>query len=205
MVERGPEKAGVGGSIPSLATTKLTTYRVFSPRFHSQLFRLARRDSPRMRGGQDGITFAHDLPVAAPSGFQLRTLNATTHVCLDRPSMRRLRTCEDPDCRNNRYRKRYVPPSLPHRLVPQKRARFASFPCCDQTRMPADRRRVVGEAAEDERPVPLFLSAQLDLSQRSILEERGKVAAETDRASRAALGDDKSDSPCLPYGTLIPM
>jgi hypothetical protein len=43
------------------------------------------------------------------------------------------------------------------------------------------------------------------LSQRSILEERGKVAAETDRASRAALGDDKSDSPCLPYGTLIPM
>jgi hypothetical protein len=33
VVERGPEKAGVGGSIPSLATTKSTTYGSVSPRF----------------------------------------------------------------------------------------------------------------------------------------------------------------------------
>jgi hypothetical protein len=35
VVERGPEKAGVGGSIPSLATTQSTTYKLLSPRFHS--------------------------------------------------------------------------------------------------------------------------------------------------------------------------
>ncbi len=46
MVERGPEKAGVGGSIPSLATTKSITYKSVSPHFHSNSFQLARRDSP---------------------------------------------------------------------------------------------------------------------------------------------------------------
>jgi hypothetical protein len=34
VVERGPEKAGVGGSIPSLATTLVTRYKIVSPRFH---------------------------------------------------------------------------------------------------------------------------------------------------------------------------
>src|ERR1700742_2582095 len=33
VVERGPEKAGVGGSIPSLATILSTTYKSVSPRF----------------------------------------------------------------------------------------------------------------------------------------------------------------------------
>jgi hypothetical protein len=41
VVERGPEKAGVGGSIPSLATTLSTTCRSVSPRFHSNSFQLA--------------------------------------------------------------------------------------------------------------------------------------------------------------------
>jgi hypothetical protein len=41
VVERGPEKAGVGGSIPSLATTLSTTYKPSSPRFHSNSFQLA--------------------------------------------------------------------------------------------------------------------------------------------------------------------
>jgi hypothetical protein len=30
VVERGPEKAGVGGSIPSLATTHLLSIKIFS-------------------------------------------------------------------------------------------------------------------------------------------------------------------------------
>jgi hypothetical protein len=36
LVERSPEKAGVGGSIPSLATTFSSTYRLFQ--FHSDSF-----------------------------------------------------------------------------------------------------------------------------------------------------------------------
>jgi hypothetical protein len=57
VVERGPEKAGVGGSIPSLATTKSTTYKLLSPRFHSNSFQLARRDSPRIEARADTIRF----------------------------------------------------------------------------------------------------------------------------------------------------
>jgi hypothetical protein len=45
-----PEKAGVGGSIPSLATIKSVTYKpangVFIP-FHSKM--MARDDSPRLK------------------------------------------------------------------------------------------------------------------------------------------------------------
>src|SRR6476646_6444868 len=37
-VERSPEKAGVGGSIPSLATIFSTTYRPPDSRFHSNSF-----------------------------------------------------------------------------------------------------------------------------------------------------------------------
>jgi hypothetical protein len=36
----GPEKAGAGGSIPSLATIPSTTYRPVSPRFHSNSFQI---------------------------------------------------------------------------------------------------------------------------------------------------------------------
>jgi len=36
--DRCPEKAGVGGSIPSLATTFSSTYRLFQTRFHSDSF-----------------------------------------------------------------------------------------------------------------------------------------------------------------------
>ena len=43
---RGPERAGVGGSIPPLAITFSTTYKSVNPRFHSNSFQLARRDSP---------------------------------------------------------------------------------------------------------------------------------------------------------------
>ena len=39
-VERSPEKAGVGGSIPSLATTKSITYRPSGGYFHSISFQL---------------------------------------------------------------------------------------------------------------------------------------------------------------------
>src|ERR1700722_14901522 len=38
LVERSPEKAGVGGSIPSLATTKSITYQPARRRFHSISF-----------------------------------------------------------------------------------------------------------------------------------------------------------------------
>ena len=38
MVERGPEKAGVGGSIPSLATTLSTTYNRVERQFRSETF-----------------------------------------------------------------------------------------------------------------------------------------------------------------------
>ena len=39
VVERGPEKAGVGGSIPSLATTKSITYKPDNQRLRSKTFR----------------------------------------------------------------------------------------------------------------------------------------------------------------------
>jgi hypothetical protein len=38
VVERGPEKAGVGGSIPSLATTKSITYKTIHQRLRSIAF-----------------------------------------------------------------------------------------------------------------------------------------------------------------------
>jgi hypothetical protein len=38
VVERGPEKAGVGGSIPSLATTFSTTYKPIEQRLRSETF-----------------------------------------------------------------------------------------------------------------------------------------------------------------------
>ena len=38
MVERSPEKAGVGGSIPSLATMFSVTYKAQKPRFGSNWF-----------------------------------------------------------------------------------------------------------------------------------------------------------------------
>jgi hypothetical protein len=66
VAERGPEKAGVGGSIPSLATTLSTTYKSVSPRFHSNSFQLARRDSPRIERGLTGFVFAVVKSNAAP-------------------------------------------------------------------------------------------------------------------------------------------
>ena len=65
VVERGPEKAGVGGSIPSLATTFSTTYNSVSPRFHSNSFQLVQRDSPRLRRGLTG--FFSSVVVINPS------------------------------------------------------------------------------------------------------------------------------------------
>src|SRR6202044_967991 len=56
VVERGPEKAGVGGSIPSLATIFSTTYKSVSLRFHSNSFQLARRDSPRIGARTDRLS-----------------------------------------------------------------------------------------------------------------------------------------------------
>jgi hypothetical protein len=38
LVERSPEKAGVGGSIPSLATMFSTAYKAFLRHFHSISF-----------------------------------------------------------------------------------------------------------------------------------------------------------------------
>ena len=48
--ERSPEKAGVGGSIPSLATTFSTIYRHSKTQFHSISFQnnLVRRDLPSL-------------------------------------------------------------------------------------------------------------------------------------------------------------
>jgi len=42
LVDRSPEKAGVGGSIPSLATIKSTTYKPSKPQFRSISFQLSR-------------------------------------------------------------------------------------------------------------------------------------------------------------------
>ena len=71
VVERGPEKAGVGGSIPSLATTFQTTCKSVSPRFHSNSFQLARRDSPRIEARADKLCFsalaACPLPRRSPA------------------------------------------------------------------------------------------------------------------------------------------
>src|SRR5580692_6837668 len=48
-VERSPEKAGVGGSIPSLATTFSITYSPSGRQFHSNSFQLnGADDSPRL-------------------------------------------------------------------------------------------------------------------------------------------------------------
>jgi hypothetical protein len=46
VVERGPEKAGVGGSIPSLATIFSTTYKPIAHRSRSKTFQ------PRGGAGQ---------------------------------------------------------------------------------------------------------------------------------------------------------
>jgi hypothetical protein len=44
-VERSPEKAGVGGSIPSLATTFSNTYRPSTPGFGSNWFQFQPADT----------------------------------------------------------------------------------------------------------------------------------------------------------------
>ncbi len=45
LVERSPEKAGVGGSIPSLATTFSKTYRYSTPGFGSNWFQFQPADT----------------------------------------------------------------------------------------------------------------------------------------------------------------
>ena len=45
LVERSPEKAGVGGSIPSLATKFSNTYRYSTPRFGSNWFQFQPADT----------------------------------------------------------------------------------------------------------------------------------------------------------------
>jgi hypothetical protein len=45
LVERSPEKAGVGGSIPSLATTFSNTYRHSTPGFGSNWFQFQPADT----------------------------------------------------------------------------------------------------------------------------------------------------------------
>jgi hypothetical protein len=47
MAEYSPEKAGVGGSIPSLATTFSSTYRLLETQFHSISFQNFWPDSCR--------------------------------------------------------------------------------------------------------------------------------------------------------------
>ena len=60
MVERGPEKAGVGGSIPSLATIISTTYEPSSQRLRSKTFQL--------RGG---VGLPHVRIARFPAGVRL--------------------------------------------------------------------------------------------------------------------------------------
>jgi hypothetical protein len=53
VVERGPEKAGVGGSIPSLATTISATYGQPGPRFHFNSFQIGAKEfAPDAGGGK---------------------------------------------------------------------------------------------------------------------------------------------------------
>ena len=61
MVERSPEKAGVGGSIPSLATIKQSTYGAFRPAVSFENFD-ARRSPLPMK-----TPFATLAPGASPN------------------------------------------------------------------------------------------------------------------------------------------
>jgi hypothetical protein len=61
VVERGPEKAGVGGSIPSLATTFSTIYKAIEKRLRSETFQprggvgqLSRLGLPESTGIEEG-------------------------------------------------------------------------------------------------------------------------------------------------------
>ena len=78
MVERSPEKAGVGGSIPSLATIFSSTYVAHKNRFCSILFQnqnLARWSLPQNQSGLGSLTTA----VAWDSSV-MRTLPAVTTI-----------------------------------------------------------------------------------------------------------------------------
>src|ERR1700722_18109917 len=66
VVERGPEKAGVGGSIPSLATIFSTTYKLISPRFHSNWHEGIR---PVLKRGLAFYLYSQSLPTAQPLLF----------------------------------------------------------------------------------------------------------------------------------------
>ena len=59
MAVRSPEKAGVGGSIPSLATMFSITYKPLKPRICSILFQYSNQGSPRFvslrSGSEEGI------------------------------------------------------------------------------------------------------------------------------------------------------
>jgi hypothetical protein len=81
LSECGPEKAGIGGSIPSLATTLSITYQSVSPRFHSNSFQLARRDSPRIDAWTDRIRLCRCEGRAAPGEFPLVTTAEKKSLC----------------------------------------------------------------------------------------------------------------------------
>ena len=64
MVERGPEKAGVGGSIPSLATIQVNYLRQIS-----ETSRYAHLEPSRVRGPQASIFLASRAAIVAGASF----------------------------------------------------------------------------------------------------------------------------------------
>ena len=68
VVERGPEKAGVGGSIPSLATTFSTTYKVIEQRLRSETFQPRGGVGQQARAIADGDRAGHSRAGPDPIG-----------------------------------------------------------------------------------------------------------------------------------------
>jgi hypothetical protein len=71
LVERSPEKAGVGGSIPSLATSFSITYRPSKRQFHSNSFQL---------NGAEGFV-SSEMPTRIAGGWlSISPVSLTTQI-----------------------------------------------------------------------------------------------------------------------------
>ena len=77
LVERSPEKAGVGGSIPSLATSFSITCRPSKRQFHSNSFQL---------NGAEGFVSSEIPTRIAGSWLSISPVSLTTQITLGRLS-----------------------------------------------------------------------------------------------------------------------
>jgi DNA invertase Pin-like site-specific DNA recombinase len=117
MVVRSPEKAGVGGSIPSLATTESTTYRQPQARFCSNLFQ--NPSSPKLVSNRFGTV---DLAQQGQTSSTTSTPSSPARITLGLPlpdSWSRKSRCRPPlraavyvCCSTAGKRARSIPKSL---------------------------------------------------------------------------------------------